>query len=169
MTQISKNRPFSFIIWAVFIQSNCRQHFFRSQCERYSQTLRSIYETHSGCRRYRELDINGQISFLHHVKMRRGSTHVRCQVKRIHGVTFGEFLSSYIVFCVVVHFPRTRKQGAECLNVFRCCTIGKLQGFKWHFFSVHGYPNGRHIEMLKIVQILFQSTVKRFAFNQSED
>ena len=101
--------------------------------------------------------------------MRRGSTHVRCQVKRVHGVTFGEFVSRYIVSCVVIHFPRNRKQGAECFDVFRCCTIGKLQGFKWHFFSVHGYPNGRYVEMLKIVRILFQSTVKRFALDQSED
>jgi hypothetical protein len=146
----------AWVIWAVFIQSNRRQRFFRNRCEWYSRTLRNIRDSLRLLARQRTEYQWPDFLFTPSTLKWGEAPHISGVKSNAYtGVTFGKFFSGYIVSCVVIHFPSTREQCGECFDVFRCCTILKLQRFKWHFFCVHGYSNGGHAEMLEVVRILF--------------
>jgi hypothetical protein len=65
----------------------------------------------------------------------------------------------------MIHFPCTGKHGGIGFDVLGRCTKGKFHRFKGHFFSVDGYSNGRHAEMLEVKRIFLGVTVKGIAID----
>ena len=85
------------------------------------------HNTHGSCGCSGELDVNSEISFLHDIKMRRGSTHVRRKVKGVHSIAVWKIFLRYIVYRIVVHFSSPGEQGGIGLNKFRVCIgVGQL-------------------------------------------